>query len=122
MPKKSRRLSGIRKSDALHATLPGLNAASFVTSSARKKFRRLTETTRKSDALRAYAFAGLVLVPTGPLKTQFQSAANAAERIGFSRQSEPEAFFEYVTETLREVFQVSDAVISKRLRSENLDR
>jgi Zn-dependent peptidase ImmA (M78 family) len=70
----------------------------------------------------AYAFAGLVLVPTGPLKSQFQSAANAAERIGFSRQSDPEAFFEYVTETLREVFQVSDAVIAKRLRSENLDR
>jgi hypothetical protein len=56
------------------------------------------------------------------LKTQFQSAANAAERIGFSRQSESEAFSEYVTETLRGVFQVSDAVIAKRLRSENLDR
>jgi Zn-dependent peptidase ImmA (M78 family) len=70
----------------------------------------------------AYAFAGLVLVPTGPLKAQFQSAADAAERIGFSRLGEPEAFFECVTETLREVFQVSDAVIAKRLRSENLDR
>ena len=70
----------------------------------------------------AYAFAGLVLVPTGHLKAQFQSAANAAERIGFSRQGELEAFYEYVIETLREVFQVSDAVIAKRLRSENLDR
>jgi Zn-dependent peptidase ImmA (M78 family) len=70
----------------------------------------------------AYAFAGLLLVPTGHLRAQFQSAANAAERIGFGRQSEPEAFFEYVTQTLREVFQVSDAVIAKRLRSENLDR
>ena len=63
-----------------------------------------------------------MLVPTGHLKTQFQSAADAAERIGFSRLGEPEAFLEYATETLREVFQVSDAVISKRLRSENLDR
>jgi Zn-dependent peptidase ImmA (M78 family) len=70
----------------------------------------------------AYAFAGLVLVPTGHLKAQFQSAVNAAERIGFSRQDEPEAFYEYLTETLREVFEVSDAVIAKRLRSENLDR
>ena len=70
----------------------------------------------------AYAFAGLVLAPTGHLKAQFQSAANAAERIGFSRQGEPEAFYEYVIETLREVFEVSDAVIAKRLRSENLDR
>ena len=70
----------------------------------------------------AYAFAGLVLVPTGHLKAQFQSAAEAAERIGFSRQGEPEAFLEYVTEALREVFQVSDAVIAKRLRYENLDR
>ena len=70
----------------------------------------------------AYAFAGLVLVPTGHLKAQFQSAADAAERIGFGRDDEPEAFFEYVTETLRETFQVSDAVIAKRLRSENLDR
>jgi hypothetical protein len=51
----------------------------------------------------AYAFAGLVLVPTGHLKTQFQSAADAAERIGFSRLGESEAFLEYVTETLREV-------------------
>jgi IrrE N-terminal-like domain len=70
----------------------------------------------------AYAFAGLVLVPTGPLKARFQSAAYDAERIGFTRQNEPEAFFEYVTETLREVFQVSDVVIAKRLRSENSDR
>jgi len=70
----------------------------------------------------AYAFAGLVLVPTGHLKAQFQSAAEAAERIGFSRQGEPEAFLKYVTEALREVFQVSDAVIAKRLRYENLDR
>ncbi|MGD0695836.1 MAG: ImmA/IrrE family metallo-endopeptidase [Terriglobia bacterium] len=70
----------------------------------------------------AYAFAGLVLVPTGHLKAQFQSAAEAAERIGFSRQGEPEAFLEYVAEALREVFQVSDAVIARRLRYENLDR
>jgi hypothetical protein len=70
----------------------------------------------------AYAFAGLVLVPTEHLKAQFQSAAESAERIGFTRQGEPEAFLEYVTEVLREVFQVSDAVIAKRLRYENLDR
>jgi len=70
----------------------------------------------------AYAFAGLILVPTGHLKAQFQSAANAAERIGFSRQGEPEAFYQYVIETLREVFAVSDAVIARRLRAENLDR
>lgn len=70
----------------------------------------------------AYAFAGLLLVPTGPLKTQFQLAAEAAEQIGFSRQGEPEAFLKYVTDALREVFQVSDAVIAKRLRYENLDR
>jgi len=70
----------------------------------------------------AYAFAGLVLVPTGHLKAQFQSAASAAERIGFSRQSEPEAFYEFVIETLREIFEVSDAVIARRLRAENLDR
>jgi hypothetical protein len=49
-------------------------------------------------------------------------AAEAAERIGFSRQDEPEAFFEYVTEVLQDAFQVSDAVIAKRLRYENLDR
>lgn len=70
----------------------------------------------------AYAFAGLVLVPTGHLRAQFQSAAEAAERIGFTRQGEAEAFLEYVTEVLREVFQVSDAVIAKRLRYESLDR
>jgi Zn-dependent peptidase ImmA (M78 family) len=70
----------------------------------------------------AYAFAGLVLVPTAHLRAQFQSAVNAAERVGFSRQGEPEAFYEYVIETLQEVFEVSDAVIAKRLRSESLDR
>jgi Zn-dependent peptidase ImmA (M78 family) len=64
----------------------------------------------------AYAFAGLVLVPTGHLKGQFQSAVNAAERIGFSREGEPEAFYEYVIETLREAFEASGAVIAKRLR------
>jgi len=70
----------------------------------------------------AYAFAGLVLVPTGHLKAQFQSASTVAERIGFSREGEPEAFYEFVVETLRETFEVSDAVIVKRLRAENLDR
>jgi hypothetical protein len=70
----------------------------------------------------AYAFAGLVLVPTAHLKTQFHSAAEAAERIGFNRRGEPEAFLEYVTQVLREAFQVSDAAIAKRLHYENLDR
>jgi Zn-dependent peptidase ImmA (M78 family) len=70
----------------------------------------------------AYAFAGLVLVPTGHLRAQFQSAARAAEGVGFSRHGEPEAFLEYVTEALKEVFQVSDAVVAKRLRYDNLDR
>lgn len=69
----------------------------------------------------AYAFAGLVLVPTRHLKTEFQSAAEAAERIGFTRQGEPEAFFEYVTKKLQDVFQVSGEVIAKRLRYDRLD-
>jgi hypothetical protein len=71
---------------------------------------------------RTPAFAGLVLVPTGHLKAQFQMAAEGSERIGFSRRGEPEAFLENVVEVLREAFQVSDAVIAKRLRNENLDR
>jgi len=54
-----------------------------------------------------------VLVPTGHLKAQFQSAVDAAERIGFTRQGEPEAFYEYVIETLPEVFAVCDAVIAE---------
>ena len=88
-----------------------------------KQFQReVDETDYNWLEYQAYAFAGLVLVPTAYLKAQFQSAAAAAERIGFSRRSEPEAFFEYVTEVLREVFQVSDAVIAKRLRYEDLDR
>jgi hypothetical protein len=41
----------------------------------------------------AYAFAGLVLVPTGHLKTQFQSAAQAAERIGLSRLAKADCLF-----------------------------
>ena len=70
----------------------------------------------------AYAFGGLVLVPTQHLKVQFQSAAESAERIGFSRQREPEAFLEYVIDVLKDVFQVSGATIAKRLRHENMDR
>jgi len=88
-----------------------------------KRFQReVDETDYNWLEYQAYAFAGLVLVPTGHLKAQFQSAAEAAERIGFSRQTEPEAFLEYVTEVLRDVFQVSDAVIAKRLHYEKLDR
>lgn len=88
-----------------------------------KQFQRdVDETDYGWLEYQAYAFAGLVLVPTGPLRAQFQLAANDAERIGFNRQDEPEAFLEYVAEALREAFQVSDAVIAKRLRSENLDR
>ena len=70
----------------------------------------------------AYAFAGLVLVPTCHLRKEFQAAADTAEQAGFNRADSPEAFLEYVTETLRDVFQVSAAVIGRRLRYENLDR
>jgi Zn-dependent peptidase ImmA (M78 family) len=88
-----------------------------------KQFQReVDETDYNWLEYQAYAFAGLVLVPTVHLRAQFQSAADAAERIGFARRGEAEAFLEYVTEVLREVFQVSDAVIAKRLRYENLDR
>ena len=88
-----------------------------------KQFQReVDETDYNWLEYQAYAFAGLVLVPTAHLRAQFQSAAEAAERIGFTRQGEAEAFLEYVAEVLREVFQVSDAVIAKRLRYENLDR
>lgn len=70
----------------------------------------------------AYAFAGLVLVPTGPLKIEFRMAAEAAERDGFARKENPQMFFEYVTERLRRVFVVSGDVIGKRLHYEELDR
>jgi Zn-dependent peptidase ImmA (M78 family) len=88
-----------------------------------KQFQReVDETDYSWLEYQAYAFAGLVLVPTGHLKAQFRSAAEAAERVGFGRHDQPEAFLEYVYEVLRDVFQVSDAVVAKRIRYENLDR
>lgn len=84
--------------------------------------REVDEDDQRWLEYQAYAFGGLVLVPTTHLKAQFQSAAVAAERIGFSRQGEPEAFLEYVIDVLKEVFQVSGAVIAKRLRHEKMDQ
>lgn len=68
----------------------------------------------------AYAFAGLILVPTEPLLAEYQKAVRVAGRVGLSIQKAGEVARSYVAEWLARRFEVSAQVIEKRLGKDEL--
>jgi len=68
----------------------------------------------------AYAFAGLILVPADPLRTEYQRAVRAAGRVGVSLTTAGEVARSYVADWLAKRFEVSAQVIEKRLEKDEL--
>ncbi len=68
----------------------------------------------------AYAFAGLVLVPSDALADQFRAATKLAEEVGVSLQAASEVAQNMVAGSLARTFKVSTSVIERRLAAEKL--
>lgn len=66
----------------------------------------------------AYSFAGLALVPSGPLKVFLDEAKQKAELIGLEPDSD--IALRYATRSLSATFQVSESVIDKRIQKDGL--
>ncbi len=86
-----------------------------------KRFQRdLDEADRGWLEYQAYAFAGLILVPTEPLLAEYQKALRVAGRAGLSLQSAGEVARPYIANWLARRFDVSSQVIEKRLNKDDL--
>jgi len=68
----------------------------------------------------AYEFAGRLLVPLDPLKTQFEKAITDVEQSGIKRDKLNDAHLSYLCIPLSKHFAVSQDVIEKRLNREKL--
>lgn len=86
-----------------------------------KRFQRdLDEADRGWLEYQAYAFAGLILVPTEPLLAEYQKALRVAGRVGLSLQSVGEVARPYIANWLARRFDVSSQVVEKRLNKDDL--
>jgi hypothetical protein len=86
-----------------------------------KRFQReMDEEDRRWPEWQAYAFAGLVLVPAEPLRTEYQKAVRVAGRAGLSLQKAGEVARSYVADWLARRFEVSAQVIERRLDKDEL--
>ena len=86
-----------------------------------KRFQRdLDEADRGWLEYQAYAFAGLILVPTESLLAEYQKALRVAGRVGLSLQSTGEVARTYIANWLARRFDVSSQVIEKRLNKDDL--
>jgi Zn-dependent peptidase ImmA (M78 family) len=86
-----------------------------------KRFQRdLDEADRGWLEYQAYAFAGLILVPTESLLAEYQKALRVAGRVGLSLQSAGEVARPYIANWLARLFDVSSQVIEKRLNKDDL--
>jgi len=86
-----------------------------------KSFQRdLDEESRTWLEWQAYAWAGLVLVPAGPLRSEYGEAVKMAAQRGVSIRKAGEAARMYVAGWLAERFTVSPMVVEKRLRYDKI--
>ncbi len=68
----------------------------------------------------AYSFAGLILVPSGPLKKRFEEAVARANKEGLSISKATDVAKQYIASWLAKAFNVSNQAIEKRLGKEGL--
>ncbi len=86
-----------------------------------KRFQReMDEEDRGWLEWQAYTFAGLILVPAEPLRTEYQKAMRAAGRAGLSLEKAGDVARSYVADWLARRFGVSGQVIEKRLDKDDL--
>jgi hypothetical protein len=100
--------------DALKATAPASipDWKEFV--------RQLPEPDREWLEWQAYGFAGLVLVPQRPLDAAYREAVQTAAEAGFDVERQLEIAKRYLTSSIGKLFDVSSAVIEKRLVSDGI--
>lgn len=71
--------------------------------------------------LQAYDFAGLILVPDNKLKENFDNAVSRIKAEGYSIEDfNKDMVLEFVCRYLKEQYEVSDQVITKRLLKNNI--
>ncbi len=81
-----------------------------------KRFvRELPEADREWLEYQAYAFAGLVLVPREPLTREYRAAVRLADEAGINLDQYPDVARQYVATSIAKIFEVSAAVVEKRL-------
>jgi hypothetical protein len=81
-----------------------------------KRFvRELPEGDREWLEYQAYAFAGLVLAPREPLLREYRVALRRADEAGINLDQFPDVAKQYIATSVAKVFEVSAAVIEKRL-------
>jgi uncharacterized protein DUF955 len=100
--------------DALKAAAPAsiLDWKQFV--------RELPEPDRGWLEWQAYAFAGLVLAPRQTLAIAHRGAVQSADEAGFDLRINLEVAREYMASSIGRLFEVSGAVITKRLVSDGI--
>jgi hypothetical protein len=77
--------------------------------------RDLSEADREWLEYQAYAFAGLVLVPRESLQREYRMARRRADEAGINVEQFPDIAKQYMATMIARVFEVSPAVIEKRL-------
>ncbi|HXG60638.1 MAG TPA: ImmA/IrrE family metallo-endopeptidase [Planctomycetota bacterium] len=97
--------------------------AKFRTVAEWKRFyKNIPEEDRGWLEYQAYAFGGLVLVPSAALGPEFEKCVATVKRKGGALLKDAEVTQYFVEDCLADVFQVSREVISKRLVKDGLDR
>jgi len=77
--------------------------------------RVLADSDREWLEWQAYAFAGLLLVPRDPLARAYRDAVRAADQAGFDLAGNLDVAKHYMATSIAKIFEVSAAVIEKRL-------
>lgn len=86
----------------------------------RRFIREMSEEDRGWLEWQAYAFAGLILVPSATLSSEYRKAARLAAKAGFPLQAAGDLARSYVAEWLAKRFNVSPQVIEKRVVKDGL--
>jgi len=82
--------------------------------------RELAEADREWLEYQAYSFAGLVLVPREPLFREYRAAHRLADEAGINLDQFPDIAKQYMATSIARTFEVSAAVIEKRLAKDNV--
>jgi hypothetical protein len=86
-----------------------------------KRFvRELPEREREWLEWQAYCFAGLILAPRGPLAAAYREAIRAADALGFDLSAHADAARDYIAAWIAKKFEISAAVIDKRMRYDGI--
>jgi hypothetical protein len=81
---------------------------------------QLPEREREWLEWQAYCFGGLILAPREPLAAAYRNAVRVADGLGFDLSAHADAARDYIATWIAKKFEVSAAVIDKRLRYDGI--